>query len=96
MRTPTLAVWAALIAATAFAREARFANAPYMDPKLSAEERCRDLVSRMTLVEKVAALSTTAGYVMYEIDGDEVRPTRRQQTPSKKVRLSTPRVLNHG
>ena len=49
------------------AREAQFESAPYMNPKLSVEERMEDLISKMTLVEKVAQLSTTAGFGMYDI-----------------------------
>jgi len=59
----------------AFARDAEFAKAPYMDAKLPYEERCRDLISRMTIAEKVAVLSTKPGFGMYEIVDGEVRPS---------------------
>jgi len=52
---------------SAHAREAQFENAPYMDASLPAERRCDDLMSRMTLAEKVAQLCTTSGFRMYEI-----------------------------
>ena len=57
----------ALATTTLCAREAQFENAPYMNSALPVEERVDDLVSRMTLVEKVAQLSTRAGFGMYDI-----------------------------
>ena len=62
-----LALAIALTGAGLNAREAQFESAPYMNPKLSVEERMEDLISKMTLVEKVAQLSTTAGFGMYDI-----------------------------
>ena len=59
------------------ARDAEFANAPYMNPELPAEARMEDLVSRMTLPEKVAQLCTTSGFRMYEITPErEIRTTK--------------------
>ena len=60
----------------AWARDPEMAKAPYMNAKLSCEERCRDLISRMTIAEKVAILSTTSGFKTYEIVDGEVRPTQ--------------------
>ena len=71
---------AALAAASClWARDAAFEQAPYMDPKLSVEERMEDLISRMTLVEKVAQLSTTAGFGMYDIT------PAREVVPNEKL-----------
>src|SRR6476646_4503480 len=36
------------------------ANAPYLDPKVSVEQRAADLISRMTLEEKIDQLGHTA------------------------------------
>jgi len=78
--TKTLMIGAAAAAVMmpALAREAQFEKAPYMNPRLSVEERTEDLISRMTLVEKVAQLSTTAGFGMYDITpGGEVVVNRK-------------------
>ena len=66
----------ALGACTIFARDARFADAPYMNPRLSTEERMNDLISKMEMREKVAVLCTTAGFKMYEIRDGEVHVTK--------------------
>ena len=65
----------ALGACSLFARDARFADAPYMNPRLSTEERMNDLISKMEMREKVAVLCTTAGFKMYEIRDGEVYVT---------------------
>jgi len=65
MKTMTAVM--ALGACTLFARDAQFADAPYMNPRLSTEERMNDLISKMEMREKVAVLCTTAGFKMYEI-----------------------------
>ena len=62
----------ALVAAGALARDPQLANAPYMNPNLSVDERLEDLISRMEMREKVAALCTTSGFKMYEIRDGEV------------------------
>lgn len=50
---------------------------PFRDSSLPVETRLEDLISRMTLPEKVAQLCTTSGFKMYEITpGGEVRPTK--------------------
>ena len=78
MNYKTLAghIMAAIMAGYAFARDAQFENAPYMNPKLPAEERCTDLISKMTMAEKIAVLCTTSGFKMYEIRDGEVFPSR--------------------
>ena len=42
---------------------------PYKNPKLSVEERLKDLISRMTLEEKVGQLRCTLSWNYYEIRG---------------------------
>ena len=42
---------------------------PYKNPKLSVEERLNDLISRMTLEEKVGQLRCTLAWNYYEIRG---------------------------
>ncbi len=53
-----LSAGAMLCAEVVTARDAAFERAPYMDASLSIDARLDDLVSRMTLEEKVAVLST--------------------------------------
>ncbi|MCY1721253.1 glycoside hydrolase family 3 C-terminal domain-containing protein [Prolixibacteraceae bacterium Z1-6] len=45
---------------------------PYKNPNLSAAERTHDLLSRMTLEEKVGQMLCPMGWEMYEQNGDEV------------------------
>ena len=45
---------------------------PYQNPDLLIEERLDDLLSRMTLKEKIAQLLTMKGYSMYERIGDRL------------------------
>ena len=52
---------AAFVAMSAFARDAEFADAPYMNATLPVEERVSDLVSRMTVREKCAQLGMLRG-----------------------------------
>lgn len=40
---------AAILAGSAFARDAQFEDAPYMNPKLSAEARCADHISALAV-----------------------------------------------
>ena len=72
-------------AATAVARDAEFASAPYMNAALPAEKRVEDLIPKMSVREKVAVLCTTAGFRMYEIVGDEVKPVFSVPTREKVV-----------
>ena len=67
------AVLAAFVHFAAWGREAQFENAPYMDASLAVEERVDDLLSHMTLAEKVAQLCTTSGFRMYEVVDGEIR-----------------------
>jgi beta-glucosidase len=57
---PKLFVFALLwlISSVSFGQQMN--NAPYLDPDLSPEKRARDLVSRMTLEEKVLQMQSTA------------------------------------
>lgn len=52
------------------------AIAPYLDASRSVSERTEDLIGRMTLDEKCAQLSTSAGFNAYEIVGGDVRPSK--------------------
>lgn len=47
----------------------------YKDPSFSIDVRLSDLLSRMTLEEKVGQLLCPLGWEMYEIHGSEVRPS---------------------
>ena len=67
---------AVCVVSAAFGRDASLVTAPYMDASLSIDARLDDLVARMTLEEKVAALSTMKGFNAYEIRGGEVYPSQ--------------------
>ena len=60
---------------------------PYKKPNLSTEVRVADLLSRMTLEEKVGQLLSPLGWEMYEIHGNEVCPSGkfRQLIKEKNV-----------
>jgi beta-glucosidase len=47
-----------LIGSASFGQQ--MSNAPYWDPNLSPEQRATDIVSRMTLEEKVLQMQSTA------------------------------------
>jgi len=47
-------------------------DAVYQNPKASTEKRIADLLSRMTLEEKVGQISTPLGWPMYEKTGNQV------------------------
>ncbi|MEK6479773.1 glycoside hydrolase family 3 N-terminal domain-containing protein [Catalinimonas sp. 4WD22] len=47
-------------------------NPPYKNPELSTDERVNDLISRMTMEEKVGQISTLLGWEMYEKQGNQV------------------------
>lgn len=47
----------------------------YKDPSLSIDIRLSDLLSRMTLEEKIGQLLCPLGWEMYEIHGSEVHPS---------------------
>ena len=48
---------------------------PYQNPKLSVEQRVNDMVSRMTLQEKVGQLRCTLAWNYYTIKGKNVEPS---------------------
>ncbi len=48
---------------------------PYQNPKLSVEQRVNDLVSRMTLQEKVGQLRCTLAWNYYTIKGKNIEPS---------------------
>lgn len=50
-------------------------NLPYKDSKLPVEQRVKDLLSRMTLEEKVGQMRCTLGWNYYEIQGKKVVPS---------------------
>lgn len=56
----------------------------YKDPSLSIDIRLSDLLSRMTLEEKVGQLLCPLGWEMYEIHGSEVHPSRKFKQLIKK------------
>lgn len=65
-----LLILISLSAGLVLARDPQLGQAPYLDASLDIEARMEDLIGRMTLVEKVAQLSTTAGFGMYDITPD--------------------------
>ena len=52
---------------------------PYRNPKLSVEERTSDLLSRMTLEEKVGQLLCPLGWEMYEKQGNKVSYSKKYE-----------------
>ncbi|MBC5603907.1 glycoside hydrolase family 3 N-terminal domain-containing protein [Bacteroides difficilis] len=56
-----------------FAQQSR--GFPYKNPTLPVETRVADLLSRMTLEEKVGQLLCPLGWEMYEIKGNDVLPS---------------------
>lgn len=50
---------------------------PYKNPGLPVESRVKDLLSRMTLEEKIGQLLCPLGWEMYEIRGQEVYPSEK-------------------
>ncbi|QIK55799.1 beta-glucosidase [Dysgonomonas sp. HDW5B] len=54
-----------------------YSQPKYKNPKLSAEERTQDLVSRMTLEEKVGQLLCPLGWEMYEKQGNKVTQSKK-------------------
>lgn len=54
---------------------AQLAVLPYKNATLPVEERVSDLLSRMTLEEKVGQLLCPLGWEMYEIKSDSVLPS---------------------
>ena len=56
-----------------FAQQSR--GFPYKNPTLPVETRVADLLSRMTLEEKVGQLLCPLGWEMYKIKGNDVLPS---------------------
>ena len=52
---------------------------PYRNPKLSVEDRTSDLLSRMTLEEKVGQLLCPLGWEMYEKQGNKVSYSKKYE-----------------
>lgn len=64
MKTRHLAAALLLCASAAFTSRAQ--EVPYLNPALSPEERTADLLSRMTLEEKIGQTLCPLGWPMYE------------------------------
>ena len=77
MIKPYLYFLITVISATSslFARQS--SDLPYKNSALSVEKRTADLLSRMTLEEKVGQLLCPLGWEMYEIQGNEVIPSEK-------------------
>lgn len=69
-RTMTLALLAMLTMGSMAQK-----NLPYKNPKLPIEQRVKDLLSRMTLEEKVGQMRCTLAWNYYEIQGNKVVPS---------------------
>ena len=76
-----------LILAFCFLSSAQAQQAAYKNASLSAEERTKDLLKRMTLEEKVGQLLCPMGWEMYEKQGDKVNasPAYRKMLDQRKV-----------
>jgi beta-glucosidase len=61
--------------------------AGYKNPLLTVEERTRDLLSRMTLEEKVGQLLCPLGWEMYEKQGGEVRHSEKFEALIKEKQV---------
>lgn len=64
-----------------------YAQPKYKNPKLSTEERTKDLVSRMTLEEKVGQLLCPLGWEMYEKKGNKVTQSKKFEDIVKKRQI---------
>ena len=56
----------------------------YKDPSFSIDVRLSDLLSRMTLEEKVGQLLCPLGWEMYEIHGNEVCPSGKRKSGNSR------------
>ena len=54
-----------------------YSQPKYKNPKLSVEERTQDLISRMTLEEKVGQLLCPLGWEMYQKQGNKVTQSKK-------------------
>lgn len=66
-----------LLLCVAFSLGYTYSQPKYKNPKLSAEERTQDLISRMTLEEKVGQLLCPLGWEMYEKQGNKVTQSKK-------------------
>ncbi|WP_346862699.1 glycoside hydrolase family 3 N-terminal domain-containing protein [uncultured Draconibacterium sp.] len=82
-RLRTLYLILFVLLTTSFAVQAQ----SYKNPKLSADERTHDLLSRMTLEEKVGQLLCPLGWEMYERNGDEVHCSEKFKTTLKEQHI---------
>lgn len=64
-----------------------YAQQKYKNPKLSVEERTKDLVSRMTLEEKIGQLLCPLGWEMYEKQGNKVTQSKKFENIVKKRQI---------
>lgn len=64
-----------------------YAQQKYKNPKLSVEERTKDLVSRMTLEEKIGQLLCPLGWEMYEKQGNKVTQSKKFENIVKERQI---------
>ncbi|PXV64386.1 beta-glucosidase [Dysgonomonas alginatilytica] len=64
-----------------------YSQPKYKNPKLSVEERTQDLVSRMTLEEKVGQLLCPLGWEMYEKQGNKVTQSKKFENIVKERQI---------
>lgn len=64
-----------------------YSQPKYKNPKLSVEERTKDLVSQMTLEEKVGQLLCPLGWEMYEKQGNKVTQSKKFEDIVKERKI---------
>lgn len=64
-----------------------YSQPKYKNPKLSVEERTKDLVSQMTLEEKVGQLLCPLGWEMYEKQGNNVTQSKKFEDIVKEKKI---------
>lgn len=64
-----------------------YAQQKYKNPKLSVEERTKDLVSRMTLEEKIGQLLCPLGWEMYKKQGNKVTQSKKFENIVKERQI---------
>lgn len=67
MRKTILSIYSIFVAITLFAQPI------YKDPKATTENRVADLISKMTIKEKIGQLCSPLGWEMYEKTGNDVK-----------------------
>ena len=92
LKTPTQALLTACIALLACLAAAQdSSNLPYMNPKLTAQERAADLVHRMTLEEKASQLVNQARAIpRLKKFGTSLRVKPNLHSAERKVRREHP------